>query len=49
MYTLPRSDDEFEYVDTEHPCPVCGQGLRRVVPSSMLVCINTEHGPYFLT
>lgn len=44
----PEADD-FDYQDTEHPCPSCGQALTLVSPSAMLVCINTEHGPYYLT
>jgi hypothetical protein len=48
MSVWQSPDIEFEYLPTEHPCPECGQGLTRVVPSTMLVCVQ-EHGPYFLT
>lgn len=40
--------DEFEYVETEHPCPTCGQGLLLVTPSRMLVCSNKDTDPLFL-
>lgn len=48
MYTPLFPNDEFEYVETEHPCPACGQGLLQVVPSTMLVCSNKDTDPLFL-
>lgn len=38
----------WDYEQTEHPCPQCGQGLLRVDISTMLACSNNDHGPYFL-
>lgn len=45
----PGYTDPFYYKDTEHECPTCGQVLKIVLGSTMLVCSNdADHGPYFL-
>lgn len=38
----------FKYTLTEHKCPACGQPLTKVDTSTMLVCTDEDHGPYFL-
>lgn len=38
----------FTYRKTEHKCPECGQHLTKVDVSTMLVCDEKDHGPYFL-
>jgi len=48
MYSWQDNGPPFTYEVTVHPCPECGRLLTKVDVSTMLVCDDKDHGPYFL-